>query len=250
MKSHAEKNVLFSVVVPAHNEEQYIGKCLQAIRLAETESAAGRVQIIVVANRCTDRTAEISAEFGAEIIENQDKCIAAIRNAGAAAAKGKILVTVDADTCIDTCTFREIRSNLASGRYIGGGAMPVFDRASPGIALSSFYILLLMLPRIIKNRAMLSGAVFWCRKADFDAIGGFDESLVSLEDLDFAERLLKYGRRSGKRFGTLKKSRTITSARKFDQFGDWYLLKNRALTKAIFTGKDRGAADRYYYDVR
>ena len=250
MNSASEKDVLFSVVVPAHNEEQYIGKCLQCIRKAETESAAGRVQIIVAANRCTDRTAEIAAEYGAEVVENEDRCIASVRNAGAKAAKGKILVTVDADTFIDTCTFREIRENLAGGKFIGGGAMPVFDRASLGIAVSSFYILLLMLPRIFKNRAMLSGAVFWCKKTDFDAIGGFDESLVSLEDLDFAERLLKHGRRSGKRYGTLKKSRILTSARKFDQFGDWYLLKNRALTKAIFTGKDRSAADRFYYDVR
>ena len=41
----------------------------------------------------------------------------------------------------------------------------------------------------------------------------------------------------------------ITSARKFDKFGDWYLVKNRKLTKAIFTGRDREAADSFYYDV-
>lgn len=40
------------------------------------------------------------------------------------------------------------------------------------------------------------------------------------------------------------------AARKFDQFGDWYLLKDRKLTKAIFTGKDRAAADRFYYDAK
>ena len=55
---------------------------------------------------------------------------------------------------------------------------------------------------------------------------------------------------SGKKYGTLKKSKIYTSARKFDQFGDWYLIKNRKLTKRIFTGKDREAADQFYYDVR
>ena len=244
-----KENCLFSVIVPAHNEEQYIGKCLQAIRTAEEQTESGSVQIIVVANRCTDKTAEIAAQYGAEIIENQDKCIASIRNAGAKAAAGEILVTVDADTCIAPETFTEIRTLLESGRYIGGGAVPTFDRASLGIAVSTFYVLLQMLPEIIRCRGMLSGAVFWCRKSDFDAIGGFDPSLVSLEDLDFAKRLRQYGKERGKKYGTLK-SKIYTSARKFDQFGDWYLIKNRKLTKRIFTGKDREAADQYYYDVR
>ena len=244
-----KENCLFSVIVPAHNEEQYIGKCLRAIRTAEEQTESGSVQIIVVANRCTDKTAEIAAQYGAEVIENQDKCIASIRNAGAKAAAGEILVTVDADTCIAPETFTEIRTLLESGRYIGGGAVPTFDRASLGIAVSTFYVLLQMLPEIIRCRGMLSGAVFWCRKSDFDAVGGFDPSLVSLEDLDFAKRLRQYGKERGKKYGTLK-SKIYTSARKFDQFGDWYLIKNRKLTKRIFTGKDREAADQYYYDVR
>lgn len=244
-----KENCLFSVIVPAHNEEQYIGKCLRAIRTAEEQTESGSVQIIVVANRCTDKTAEIAAQYGAEVIENQDKCIASIRNAGAKAAAGEILVTVDADTCIAPETFTEIRTLLESGRYIGGGAVPTFDRASLGIAVSTFYVLLQMLPEIIRCRGMLSGAVFWCRKSDFDAVGGFDPSLVSLEDLDFAKRLKQYGKERGKKYGTLK-SKIYTSARKFDQFGDWYLIKNRKLTKRIFTGKDREAADQYYYDVR
>lgn len=244
-----KENCLFSVIVPAHNEEQYIGKCLKAIRTAEEQTESGSVQIIVVANRCTDKTAEIAAQYGAEVIENQDKCIASIRNAGAKAAAGEILVTVDADTYIAPETFTEIRTLLESGRYIGGGAVPTFDRASLGIAVSTFYVLLQMLPEIIRCRGMLSGAVFWCRKSDFDAVGGFDPSLVSLEDLDFAKRLKQYGKERGKKYGTLK-SKIYTSARKFDQFGDWYLIKNRKLTKRIFTGKDREAADQYYYDVR
>ena len=219
------------------------------IRSAEEQAEKGSVQIIVVANRCTDKTAEIAKQYGAEVVENQEKCIASIRNAGAQTASGEILVTVDADTYIAPETFKEIRSLLDSGKYIGGGAVPTFERASLGIAVSSFYVLLQMLPEIIKCRGMLSGAVFWCRKRDFDAVGGFDPSLVSLEDLDFAKRLRQYGREQGKKYGTLK-SKIYTSARKFDQFGDWYLIKNRKLTKRIFTGKDREAADQFYYDVR
>ena len=87
-------------------------------------------------------------------------------------------------------------------------------------------------------------------KRDFDVIGGFDETLVSLEDMDFAVRLKKLGDKRGQKYGTLKRSYILTSSRKFDEFGDWYLIKNRSLTKRIFSGKDREAADEFYYDVR
>ena len=68
--------------------------------------------------------------------------------------------------------------------------------------------------------------------------------------MDFAVRLNKLGVSRGQKYGTLKRSYILTSSRKFDEFGDFYLIKNRKLTKRIFTGKDREAADEFYYDVR
>lgn len=245
MKDHT-----FSVVIPAHNEEKYIGKCLKAIHRAAKEVPHNRVQIIVVANRCTDKTAAIARHYGAEVILNEDKCISAIRNAGVKAANGNIIVTIDADSIMAKGSFKEIKSLLAGGKYIGGGAIPMFDRMSLGIMVSSFYVALNLLPLMIKSGGALSATMFWFLKRDFERIGGFDETLVSLEDADFAKRLKALGKKQGKKYGTLKKSIVITSSRKFDEFGDWYLLKNRKLTKAIFTGKDRKAADHFYYDVR
>ena len=119
-----------------------------------------------------------------------------------------------------------------------------------GIAVSTMYVLLKLLPVMIKNGGFLSGAMFWFYKHDFEAVNGFDESLISLEDMDFAVRLKKLGKQRGKKYGTLKRSYIMTSSRKFDEFGDWYLIKNRKLTKRIFSGKDRQAADSFYYDVR
>lgn len=240
----------FSVIIPAHNEENYIGKCLAGIRRAELQVAPEKVQIIVVANRCTDRTADISRKFGAQVVENSDRCISSIRNAGIRAATGRVLVTIDADSVMSPGSLREIRKMLKSGRYIGGGARPKFDRMSLGIAVSSAYVAMKLIPRMISSGGFLSGAMFWTLRSSAERIGGFDESLVSLEDLDFARRLRELGKSCGMRYGTLRRSYVTTSSRKFDKFGDWYLLRNRALTKAIFTGKDRSAADKFYYDVR
>lgn len=244
------KHTSFTVVIPAHNEEQYIGKCLRSVKNAAKYAAPDSVEIIVVANRCTDRTADIAAQYGARVLINDEKCIAAIRNTGVRAAAGEIVVTIDADSRMTKYALAEIRTLLQSGRYIGGGTTPKFDRMSLGIAVSSLYVALNLLPVMLKNGGFLSGAMFWFYKKDFEAAGGFNESLVSLEDMDFASRLKAYGRQSGRKYGTLKRSYVLTSARKFDQFGDWYLIQNRSLTKRIFTGKDRQAADEFYYDVR
>lgn len=105
--------MLFSIVIPAHNEEKYIGKCIKAIRVAE-RFAGTKAQIIVVANRCTDKTEMIARKLGVTVCKNNDKCISAVRNAGAKMASGKILVTIDADSCMSKTSLKEIRDRCGS----------------------------------------------------------------------------------------------------------------------------------------
>lgn len=241
---------IFSVIIPAHNEEKYIGQCIDAIKRASKKIGDDKVQIIVFANRCTDKTVEIAAAMGAEVCENTVKCISAVRNDGARLAKGDIIVTIDADSCMTEGSLAEIKEMLESGRFIGGGTRAKFDRMSLGIFISAAYVALNVIPIIKKHKAVLMGGMFWCYRKDFEAVDGFDETLVSLEDMDLAIRLKQPGDKRGQKYGVLKRSRIITSSRKFDEFGDWYLIKNKKLTKAIFTGSDREAADKFYYDVK
>ena len=91
--------------------------------------------------------------------------------------------------------------------------------------------------------------MFWFKRETFDAMGGFDESLVSVEDLDFALRLKAFGRERGRRYGTIRRHGITTSCRKFDKFGDWYLFRSPGLDKEIFKGTSRRAADHFYYDI-
>ena len=240
---------LISVVIPAHNEENYLALCLESVKRAAADIPGG-VEIIVAANRCTDRTAEIAESLGAVVVRNDDRSIARVRNAGVGASRGGIIVTIDADSTMSEHALREVREMLECGKYIGGGTNVRFDRMSVGIFCSALYVAWNLIPVMLRNRAALSGGMFWCYRRVFDEIGGFDESLVSLEDMDFAVRLNKLGVSRGLKYGTLKQSCIVTSSRKFDTFGDWYLIRNRKLTKRIFTGRDREAADAFYYDVR
>ncbi len=240
----------FSVVIPAHNEEKYISRCIAGIKRAAHYAKPAAVEIIVVANRCTDRTAEIAEKYGAKVIVNDEKCLSAIRNAGIHAASGTIIVTIDANSVMSKYSLCETKECLESGKYIGGGSPMRFDRMSVGILCSAAAVAVHLLPIMIQNKAALSGGMFWFYKQAFLEIGGFDEGLVSLEDMDFAFRLNALGKSCHQKFGSLKHSYIITSSRKFDEFGDFYLIKNMKMTKRLFTGRDREAADAFYYDCR
>jgi glycosyltransferase involved in cell wall biosynthesis len=234
-----------SVVIPAHNEERYIGNCLSAIRKAG-EFAKAEVEIIVVTNRCNDRTEAIAQTYQARIVKNDSKNLSAIRNEGLRAANGEMLVSIDADSIMSENALFEVQRTLASGGYIGGGTQIKFERYSIGLLVT--YLVKELLVLILG----LSGGMFWFFKRDFDAFGGFDENMYVLEDADFARRLKKHGKLCGKRFITLPKSFITTSTRKWDKFGDWAFFKilffeQKQLRRSI-KAKESVFSSKYFYD--
>lgn len=234
---------IFSILIPARDEEEHLPGCLESIKSA-AESFQDQVEIIVSLNRSTDRTEEIALENGAIVVHEDAKNLAKIRNAAARSATGDIVVTIDADSRMSRNMLTEIRRQFETGKYIGGGVMVWPERWSLGILVTAVILCVVIL------RHRVSGGLFWCLRQDFEAIGGFDENFVSVEDLDFAKRLKVFGKVKGKRFKTITKAHIVTSCRKFDRFGDWYLVRNPRLVWRIFTGKSREDADHFYYDVK
>ena len=70
----------FSIIIPAHNEEKYIRKCLDSIAKA-SEAYKEQTEVIVVLNRCTDKTEEIAKSYNCVTLKNNDKNLSKIRNA-------------------------------------------------------------------------------------------------------------------------------------------------------------------------
>jgi hypothetical protein len=64
--------------------------------------------------------------------------------------------------------------------------------------------------------------VVFCRREDFVAVGGYDESRPIAEDVDLMLRLKRHGRKLGRRFVRLRGVKAVTSTRKFDDYGDWH----------------------------
>src|SRR5690606_33101890 len=132
----ATKKPVFSVIVPAYDEEKFLPKCLGSIQKA-IHRFGEEVEVIVVDNMSRDRTPEVAREFGATVIQVAKKNLSHIRNQGVKHAKGKYLVFIDADSTMSENMFVEIHKALESGKYIGGGiANCMTDRVSVGIIVS------------------------------------------------------------------------------------------------------------------
>lgn len=209
--------------------------------------------MIVADNASTDRTAEIAAERGCRVVTVTKRLIGAVRNGGARVASGEILAFVDADTQIHPDTFNEIDEVLASGRVVGGTTGIRFERSSLGIKLTyALLVFLGLVARGAQNRRDFSvdtGLVF-CRRADFEEIGGYREKYLFGEDVWFLVDMRRLGRRRGQRLARGLTASAVFSTRKFDEFGDWHYfsLLFRLPFSVLF--RSREWVWRYWYERR
>ena len=233
-----------SVVIPAHNEEPLLRRCVVSVEQAAARAATS-VDLTVVANRCTDGTANLAESLGARVVTSEARNLASVRNAGIDAGTGEIVVTVDADGIIHPDTFREVTRRIDSGSYVGGGVRVVPERWSAGIAVT--YALMEAITAVTR----VAGGLYWARRDDVEAVGGFDESVLVGEDVAFARRLRARGRATGRRFTSLRSTPLTASCRKFDAYGDWHMLTMARDLPAVLrsrSGRDTEWVDRYFFD--
>ena len=208
----------FSLVIPAYNEASCLPALLDSVDAARAHYRAGKdaIEVIVANNASNDETAAIAGARGCRVTTIEKRAIAAARNGGAAIAQGEIICFIDADSRIHVETFNAIDDTLARGNVIVGATGVRPDRWSPGI----FVTWLAALPLIYL--AGVDAGVVFCRRADFQTVGGYDESLLYAEDIQLLLDLKRLGRTRGQLFRRARGAITYTSTRKFDKHGDWH----------------------------
>ncbi|HEX5855853.1 MAG TPA: hypothetical protein VFZ57_09550, partial [Thermoanaerobaculia bacterium] len=107
---------------------------------------------------------------------------------------------------------------LATGRVVAGATGVRLERLSAGIV--GAYVLILPLVWLTN---IDTGLVF-CRREDFEAVGGYNESMRFAEDVAFPWALKRLGRRRGQKLVRLRANKAIASLRKFDEYGDWHYV--------------------------
>ena len=238
-----------SLVIPAYNESALLPRLLDTVDAARARFHAGAdaVEVIIADNASSDDTAAIAIARGCRVVRVEKRMIGASRNGGAAAATAPILGFVDADMQIHPDTFEAIETALADPLIVGGASRITMERWSLGIA----YAYASLVP-IAWATGFDTGVVF-CRRTDFETIGGYDENRHFAEDIDFLRRLRSIGRKRGARLVRLNGVKAIASARKFDRYGDWhYLWMMPRLIVGTFNARasDHPTARRYWYDDR
>jgi hypothetical protein len=113
---------LVTVIIPARDEERFIGACLDSV-LAQDER---RLQVIVVDGASRDRTPEIVLEYAArdprvELLTNRDGIIPRSLNLALVAARGEWMVRIDAHSTVPRGYVSGLLRHLETGRWGGVG---------------------------------------------------------------------------------------------------------------------------------
>jgi len=190
MEKKARINSPFiSIIIPALNEEAFIGDCLTSIKKLNTESLS--CEIIVVDNGSNDKTIQVSEGYGARVLIKKDGTIGALRNYGARSSKGEILAFLDADCLVPNDWLERSLYYLSQNDSTILGFRLSIPDGSDWVARC--WDLLFV------NRYS-TGEVDWVptgnmvlNRKTFISVGGFNEELETNEDIDFCFRAKKHG---------------------------------------------------------
>lgn len=180
-----------SVIIPALNEEKYIGGALDGLK-AQTFR---KFETIIVDGGSGDRTREI-AEGKARIIVSRKRGAGRARNIGAMAAVGGVLLFLDADT-VPSRNLLKTYSNIMKDKEVVAATGPILplERASPRFRYGYRFVSVTFVKlSVMLGRPTFIGSNFAVRKSAFDNVRGFREGMLSYEDWELSYRLKKEGR--------------------------------------------------------
>ena len=211
-----------SVIIPAYNEERYLGETLNCLQRATgllRERGSVAIEIVVVDNGSTDATASIARSAGARLCEEAEHNIARVRNTGAYAASGQVLVFIDADVTVPESLLRRIDEVMADETCLGGAVDTSYRPARHAVKLY-----LRMWRLLGKLTGMAQGATQFCRRDVLVSLAGYDETLFMGEDVDFYWRMKRLAKRTGARVCFIGDVQVSPSTRRFDRWSFWRIL--------------------------
>lgn len=192
MKNNGIKKIAISVIIPAYNEEKYIGNCLQSIRNQKFKD----YELIVVDNNSTDNTSKIAVSFGARVVKEPKQGMTPARERGFREAKADIIARTDADTIVSpnwlktiNDTFKKHPEVIAmTGPWLSSNNIP------HEITNSYSYFLSVTLGKLMSGHIFLAGPNMALRKSIWEKIKITHSDNKVHEDMDLACHLAPYGK--------------------------------------------------------
>jgi len=190
---------MISIIIPVYNEADQIAETIRKIHAANNQHD---IEIIVVDGGSNDQTASIAEKCGAVTIVSQKKGRAAQMNKGALMANGDILYFLHADSMPPQNFIGHIIKAIGKG-YSSGCFRLCFDLPNWFLKANCWFT------RFDVNAVRFGDQSLFVTQSVFGKSGGFNESLLMMEDQEIIHRIKKHGR-----FKVMNATVT-TSARKY-----------------------------------
>lgn len=178
-----------SVVIPAYNEAEHIGRTIGSV--FEHIPSENLAEVVVCDHGSFDDTVQIATGAGAQVETWEDGTIAKQRNRGAALTTGDVLVFLDADTTLTAQWADALPAMLErldeDGRVVTGSHV---QPPANGNSLERYWFT--PIARHGDPKHLGSAHLIFTRE-HFDRIGGFDEELETGEDFEICVRATANG---------------------------------------------------------
>ena len=187
----SKKHTKFSIVIPAFNEEDYIGDTIDSLH---AQTYRGSFEIVVVDNKSTDKTAEVAKKHGARVVRENNSGVCWARQKGTEAAIGEIVISTDADTVFSSDWLQNIDNSFRDESVVAVAGPcrfvnpPYWGAIYPHILFGAVNIF----AKIIKRPFYITATNTAFRKSVWE---GYDTSLTQGGDeLDLLRKLKKKGK--------------------------------------------------------
>ncbi len=179
-----------SIIIPAFNEEKYLPVCLDSI--SKLDWPKQDLEVIVIDNGSRDQTCKIAETWGAILLKDSTKNVSGLRNLGAQKATGDILAFVDADCVVAEDWLKQSEKYFSNSEILVWGGPPVPPESSSWVQKAWF--LMVATAETSKEVDWIGTVDFFVKRIWFERIGGFNEQLLTCEDVDFCYQILKFGK--------------------------------------------------------
>ena len=228
--------MIFSIIIPTYNEEEYLPVLLESIKEQDFDD----YEVIVADANSTDRTRAIAEEYGCVVVDGGLPAVG--RNNGASVAKGEILLFLDSDLKLTEDYLRDVLYEFRM-EQLGIAItqmLPLSNKVQDKLFHDFANYFMIGVEKIKPHGAGCYGII--AKKELHDKCGGFDESLTFGEDTDYIERLAKE-----EPFRVLRNAKIGVSTRRLEEEGIVTLIQQYGRsTVNDFLGKRTDASELNY----
>ena len=193
-----KNNNMISIVIPAYNEEDNIGYCLNAFL---NQTAKEQFEIILVDNASSDKTSEIAKTFAdklnVNVLGDPIKGRGHARYTGFKNSSGEIILSSDADTIVPNDWIEKLSSALYNNPEVVAVTTTcrIIDcDEKTNKRFNYFQPLAMKIYRFLFGYYWLSGFSFGIKKEAYIKSGGFNPNLNAQEDIDLSLKVSKIGK--------------------------------------------------------